>query len=184
MLIGIVAALIVLIVPLCGGSYAELAKLRLRGTWLVTLALAVQIVIISLVDIESETLTRWLHSLTYLMLGVCLAMNLRVRYLWVVALGWLSNAAVIVANAGVMPTSPAAARRIGRDTSLVFENSAVNADARLGFLGDVFATPKDMPLANVFSIGDVILLVGLAMVVYAASRRPSPAKPVVTTSPA
>ena len=32
---------------------------------------------------------------------------------------------------------------------------------RLGFLGDVFAIPAGFPLANVFSIGDVLIVLGV-----------------------
>ena len=49
-----------------------------------------------------------------------------------------------------------------------FANSAVVADARLQFLGDVFATPTWLPLHNVFSIGDMILIVGVAVLVHVA----------------
>ncbi len=41
-------------------------------------------------------------------------------------------------------------------------------DAKLQFLGDVFATPASLPLHNVFSIGDVILLVGVFVLVHVA----------------
>jgi hypothetical protein len=43
-----------------------------------------------------------------------------------------------------------------------FDNSAVVVHPRLAFLGDVFSFPKWFPLANVFSVGDVLLLVGAA----------------------
>ncbi len=41
-------------------------------------------------------------------------------------------------------------------------------DAKLQFLGDVFATPTSLPLHNVFSIGDAILLFGVIVLVHAA----------------
>ena len=39
---------------------------------------------------------------------------------------------------------------------------------KLLFLGDVFATPASLPLHNVFSIGDGILLLGVAVLVHVA----------------
>ena len=42
----------------------------------------------------------------------------------------------------------------------VFENSAALSDPRLGFLGDIFAVPASWPLSNVFSIGDILIVVG------------------------
>jgi hypothetical protein len=38
-------------------------------------------------------------------------------------------------------------------------------------LTDVFAIPAGVPLANVFSIGDVLIGVGIAVVIAAAMRR-------------
>ena len=41
-------------------------------------------------------------------------------------------------------------------------------NARFQFLGDIFATPANWPLHNVFSIGDGILLVGVFVLVHVA----------------
>ncbi len=43
-----------------------------------------------------------------------------------------------------------------------FRNSAAVAHPRLAFLGDVFAVPASWPLSNVFSVGDLLIAVGLA----------------------
>jgi hypothetical protein len=173
MLIAIVALAVAACVPLIGGRYAALGQLRIRGSWLVYVALGTQIAIISVFDIHSEAVSRGLHILTYLMIGVCLALNRTVRWLWVVALGWLCNFTAIVANAGVMPTSTSAAPTGGNGAaSTTFENSVPVADARLAFLSDIFTTPRGIPMANTLSIGDLLLLAGVALVIFAASRRP------------
>jgi hypothetical protein len=39
-------------------------------------------------------------------------------------------------------------------------------DPRLAFLGDVFAIPRGWPLANVFSVGDVLIAVGVVVAVH------------------
>ncbi len=42
-----------------------------------------------------------------------------------------------------------------------FTNSTlIHAGTALPFLGDVFALPRPIPLANVFSVGDVLIGVG------------------------
>ena len=97
-------------------------------------------------------------------------MNLRLRGMWVVGLGGLLNFIAIAANGGVMPASSSALRDAGRRvTSSSFENSTTVRGARLSFLGDVFAMPASWPLANVFSVGDVLIAVGVAIVVHQAS---------------
>jgi hypothetical protein len=50
-----------------------------------------------------------------------------------------------------------------------FTNSDYVENANLGFLGDVFAIPDGWPGANVFSIGDVVIVVGAFLVLHAAT---------------
>lgn len=170
MLIAILALACLACVPLIGGHYRALSNIHLRGGWLVTGALAVQIMIISVFDLRSEALARSLHVSTYLLIGVVIALNWSLQWLPVIAVGWLCNFVVIVANAGIMPTSSSAARTIGRHVSGQFENSTPTANAHLAFLGDNIATPRNWPMANILSVGDVVLLIGFALVIWTASR--------------
>lgn len=62
-----------------------------------------------------------------------------------------------------MPASRTALIAAGKPVAHAgFVNSAPVAHARLAFLGDIFSIPRSLPLANVFSVGDVLLLVGAA----------------------
>jgi MFS family permease len=45
-------------------------------------------------------------------------------------------------------------------------NSGAVADPKLWFLGDVFALPAGFPMANVFSVGDVLIVVGAFILVH------------------
>jgi hypothetical protein len=49
-----------------------------------------------------------------------------------------------------------------------FVNSGVLEDPRLALLGDVFASPSWLPLQNVYSPGDLLLLAGAFWVVHRA----------------
>src|SRR5206468_329874 len=83
-------------------------------------------------------------------------------------LGGALNLVAITANRGAMPASPtaeAAAGLTGTDPA----NSAVLAHPHLAFLGDVFAIPASWPLHNVFSVGDVVLVVGTALLIHRAT---------------
>ena len=77
-----------------------------------------------------------------------------------------SNFVVIVANGGVMPASRAAQVAAGLVGRQGFENSVAVAHPNLAFLGDVFAVPAGVPLANVFSIGDALLVLGIFLIVH------------------
>ena len=93
-----------------------------------------------------------------------------------VALGAVSNLAAVVANGGIMPTTAAALATAGLANDPGFSNSAILADPRLALLTDIFALPSWVPLANVFSVGDV--LIGLGVVaVLALGMRPTGTTP-------
>jgi hypothetical protein len=91
-----------------------------------------------------------------------------------VGLGAAANAVAIFANAGVMPASPHALAIAGLPPEKPgeFANSAVVDGPALGWLGDIFAVPASWPASNVFSIGDVLIAIGLTVGLHclAASR--------------
>jgi hypothetical protein len=87
-----------------------------------------------------------------------------------VALGAISNLAAIVANEGIMPTTAGALAAAGMDAEEGFSNSAVVANPALAPLTDVFALPPWLPLANVFSIGDVLIGLGIVLVIALGMR--------------
>lgn len=162
--------LAILSVPAAGGRLTSLVRLELRAGALLAAAIAVQIVVISVVPGD---LPGWaaatLHLITYGLAAGFLLANRRVAGLWVVAAGAAANAAAIAANNGVMPASSRALAAAGRAVVTgEFENSAVVAHPRLALLGDVFAVPERVPLANVFSVGDVLIVLGAAAVLHCA----------------
>jgi hypothetical protein len=148
-------------VPLAGGRLQKLATVRLRSAWTLPVALAIQLAITTVVPNGPKTLYAGAHLASYGFGAAFLAANRRVPGVWLLALGASLNLLVIVANGGVMPADPDALRLAGWPvTSSDFENSTALAHPRLAFLGDVFAIPKLVPLANVFSIGDVLIVLG------------------------
>jgi hypothetical protein len=66
-----------------------------------------------------------------------------------------------------MPARAGALRAAGRAvTGTEFANSATLSHPRLAWLGDVAAVPKGVPLANVFSVGDVLIVLGALVVLH------------------
>jgi hypothetical protein len=51
-----------------------------------------------------------------------------------------------------------------------FQNSTALADPRLAFLGDVFSLPASWPLSNVFSVGDVLIALGVVWALHRIGR--------------
>ena len=96
--------------------------------------------------------------------------NLAIPGIPIVALGAACNLAAILANGGRMPADPAALATAGLEVT-GSTNSVVVADPVLWPLTDIFAIPAWVPGANVFSIGDVLIAVGIAATIALAMRR-------------
>ena len=154
-------------VPLAGGRLSRLADIRLRAVPVVFAALAVQVVIISLIGGGPDWLHPALHLSTYAVALWFLWLNRSIPGAWLLGAGGLCNFVVIAANGGTMPASRGAIEAAGvAHGSQVFANSGVVEHARLAFLGDVFAIPASWPVHNVFSIGDVLIALGAFVLVH------------------
>jgi MFS family permease len=154
---------------LAGGRLAGLAELRLRRPWLVAAALVVQFAAFRLPGLPLPARALG-HLASYGAAGWFMVANRRIPGLWLVGLGAGLNLAAIAANGGVMPAAPAAAAAAGlQATPPGFSNSAVIPGARLTLLGDVFAIPRPWPFHNVFSLGDLLIALGAAVLVHRAT---------------
>jgi hypothetical protein len=162
--------LLLVTVPVAGGRLSKLSELEIRGLWLAAAAFAVQVVLVTIVPEGDETLHRVAHLVTYGLVAACILRNLDIRFMWVVAAGGLLNFVAIAANGGVMPASASALRTAALNASSGdFANSDLVRHPHVGFLGDVFAIPDGWPGANVFSVGDALMLLGAFLVLHAAT---------------
>ena len=159
-----------------GGQPSRLGELRIRFAWVCLLGLVIQVVLFS------DQVTAWIGDLgvpiyviSTFVVAAAVAANYRIPGMAIVALGAFSNLAAIVANGGYMPTTPEAMAALGFTEKNVYSNSALLEHPNLPWLTDIFAMPRWVPAANVFSIGDVLIFVGVVIVIVAAMRRPVPA---------
>jgi Family of unknown function (DUF5317) len=153
-----------------GGRTERLSHLHFRWPWLALGGLLIQ------VGLFSETgfaLAGGLAPLIYVastaVVLIAVVRNLPLAGMPVVALGAAANLAAILANAGAMPADPGALALAGL-TEGGHTNSVVVASPALQPLTDIFAVPAWVPLANVFSVGDVLIAIGIAWAVAAAMR--------------
>jgi hypothetical protein len=169
MILFALAALCVLSVPLAGGRLARLATIRLRWLWLAPLALALQVLIITLAPYGYRSIHVAVHLGTYGLAALFLWVNRRVAGMPVIAAGALLNALAIVVNGGVMPASTTAQRLAGLVVQPGrFENSTHLVHPHLLWLGDVIPVPG--PLPNVLSIGDCVIFAGMLMLLHLTCR--------------
>jgi len=168
---------------LVGGRLRNLERLRLRGGVLVGIALLMQLLIFPLGNLGPilPQASVPLHFVSYALLALFLVLNARHWPLAIVGLGLAANLLVIAFNGGYMPADPEALACAGVEEAaetLTAEGQVGNvicmsSDTRLNFLGDWLCLPKWVPLATAFSLGDLVIALGLVLFFPYAMRRPS-----------
>ncbi len=166
-------AAMLLVLAATRAPLARLAHVRIRHSWLLWLALADQVIIISVLPEAHPTVLAAAHIASYVAAGVCVVVNRHVAGVRLIGLGGALNGLVITLNGGMLPASEAALRTAGRAPEAgEFSNSGVLSDPRLPLLGDVFATPSWLPGHTVFSIGDIAIWLGIGWFLWRTCRPP------------
>ncbi len=166
-------ALVGLVVgKLAGGRLGALADTRIAGKQLVFAALGLQVIAFPFDFLPWTTPTSvarivWLVS--FALLVVMLVLNRTLRGAVVVAAGLTCNLVAVVANHGLMPVRLEALRASGTDYH-VHNNSIQLGHPNLAWLIDRWGAPHWLPLANVFSVGDVLIAVGTVVAIAGAMR--------------
>ncbi len=158
-----------------GGRLGGLAAFPLRWWPLAILGLGVQLVLFAGPVAERIAVLGaplYVASTTLVLLVVL--RNIRLPGFPLIAVGAGANLAAVVANGGLMPTTAEALATAGLSAATAlpgYSNSAIVANPVLGPLTDVLALPAWLPLANVFSVGDALVGVGLAIAIAWGMRR-------------
>ncbi len=185
MLIPLLIALAIVAGLLRGGSLRNFAALPLRLIPLIIASFVLQLFLFTpflhrpLIAVAVAPL----YLLSMAMAVVWVGLNWRIPGMPLIALGLGMNFAAIAANGGHMPVSLESARYAGKITNFAAGASVANnsllappEQVRLWILTDIIPLPKELPLANVFSIGDVLLVIGIALLCYRTIRHmPYPA---------
>lgn len=155
---------------LLGGRLERLSRLRFRWAPLALLGLAVQVALFSdpLAEVVGNAGPPIYVASTAAVL-VAVLRNIDIPGIAIVALGACSNLVAIIANGGYMPADPDALASIG-GIAPGYSNSSVVTDPALGPLTDIFVLPAWVPLANVFSVGDVLIGLGVVVAIMVAMR--------------
>jgi Family of unknown function (DUF5317) len=171
MFLGLCALALLVVVPLTGGSLGKVASLPFRGVrWLVG-ALVLQILVISVLTSLPHAVAVGGHVVSYAMLGWVLWLNRRLPGVLVIAAGAAANGVTIAINDGTLPASRSALRAAGIHLHAGFDNSGIVAHPHLAWLGDVMVTPSWLPMRNMLSIGDLLLLAGVCVLVFVSTRK-------------
>lgn len=170
---------------LLGGRIRGLSDLRLRYIWLPVVVFTVQAALLKTPLRElgwALLLTPVIVVATYVVLVGWLLLNRRSSGVPLVLAGAILNLVVIAANGGYMPVTPEAIERAGLgDRVLIQEGRTYVAGSKdvvleadetvLWPLSDVVVIPEGIPFSTIFSVGDLLIAVGVGRLAYAAVRR-------------
>lgn len=169
-----------------GGGLSGLVGFRLRGVWLIFVALAGELAILTLSRYMPRIFPDWLlpiQALRFLPLALFALLNIHRRYLWIIALGIALNISVITANGWRMPVSweissyPNALRSLTDGSRPEYMAMPGYAGANLWFLADIFLVPLGTS-GFAASVGDIVLGIGSLLLIQHAMARYSIGKHV------
>lgn len=177
-ILGVVASLI----QYRGRTASQIASIPLCYTWLALLALALQVPLLRTPSGPTKPLgvQQSLFLLSHLLLLAFVWINRRLTGIQILGIGVLCNILVIAANDGFMPITPETLVRInpgstwgqwplgyhyGGSKDIILPR--VRTD--LWLLSDILILPPPFPWPTAFSIGDV--LIGVGIVVLLAGTR-------------
>jgi hypothetical protein len=167
---------------------SQLANISLNSAWLAILALALQYPLLrapfgptQLVNVQQA-----LFLLSHLLLLTFVWQNRQLTAMWVVGLGLFCNLLVILANGGFMPISPETLTRINPGTTLDqwpahfhygYSKDVIlsRQDTNLWALSDILMLSPPFPWPTAFSLGDLMIGVGIVLLLRGprASLKPT-----------
>ena len=161
----------ILLAFVTGGRIDRLADLHLRWWGVALGGLLVQVILFSPLGESLAGIGPLVYVASTAAVFTTVLANLRRPGVALVAIGAFLNLAAIVANGGYMPTTSGALLAAGKDPAHGYSNSIELAQPRLALLTDLFGIPPVVPLANVFSVGDVCIGSGIAWLAFSTMRR-------------
>jgi len=159
----------ILVARLCGGSFKKLAAAEIRGAWMIFASLLVRFVLYGgWLKLDSVT-AGVLHTGSFVLLLFAFAANWDIHGMPLAATGSLLNAVAIGASGGRMPVTRAALEasglweKIGKALAAgeSMTHTLVEGPSNLAVVGDCFWFRLPWGTPNVFSAGDVLLMIGM-----------------------
>jgi hypothetical protein len=155
---------------------SQIASIPLHAPWLALVALALQVPLLRAPfgPTQQVMAANAVFLLSHLLLLIFVWLNRRLVGIQIVGLGVLCNLIVVLANGGFMPITPQALVRINPGSTLdqwtvgfhyggSKDVILLQQDTRLWVLSDVLVLPPPFPWPTAFSVGDLLIAVGIVV---------------------
>jgi len=168
---------------------SQIASIPLRAPWLALVALALQVPLIRapLGPTQQVVVAQALFLLSHLLLLTFVWLNRWLVGIQIVGLGVLCNLLVILTNGGFMPITPQTLVRINPGSTLdqwpVGYHYGNSKDVILlqeatvfWFLSDILVLPPPFPWPAAFSVGDMLIALGIVILLQGPVYLPVPGR--------
>jgi len=159
-----------------GSAFHRIAAIPLRSAWLALLAFVLQWPLLQAPagPVQLIGMQQALFLLSHLLLLGFVWRNRQLPGIQIVGLGVACNLLVIVANGGLMPIAPGTLVQINPGSTLAqwpigahygYSKDIIllREDVRLWALSDVLVIPPPFPRSAAFSLGDLLIAVGIVV---------------------
>jgi hypothetical protein len=172
--LAVILGLIASVIRHRSDAASQIALIPLRTPWLALVALALQLPLLRapFVPTQQVLAAKAFFLLSHLLLLIFVWLNRRLVGIQIVGLGVFCNLLVILTNGGLMPITPETLVRINPGStldqwSLGFHYSGskdvilLRHDTSLWVLSDTLVLPPPFPWPTAFSVGDLLIAVGI-----------------------
>lgn len=162
-----------ILVKIRKGKLTNIEKLEFHKGYLILIAGGIQLVLTILQKVDPswarpllDDYFIYIHGLSYVLILICVLMNIQRKSMKLFVIGVLLNFLVISFNGGKMPVSITGIKGISSTTielpnrEFDIKHIAVTPNTKLVYLADIILIPRPYPLPKILSIGDVFLMLG------------------------
>ncbi|NLD73898.1 MAG: DUF5317 domain-containing protein [Chloroflexi bacterium] len=186
LLVALIVALLAALIR--GGRISALGEVRFRAGWLAIVALAIQAVVIYLPHHTGTgpwSLGALFLAGSYVALVAVVVLNRHTPGMLLIGAGLAMNYLAMASNGGYMPIAPdaleqaglghlALAGEVGSRILATKDILLPREQTLLWVLSDILVIPDTLPISSVFSVGDVVVALGVC---WFFQRAMAPATP-------
>lgn len=163
----------IVLAKLRGGKLINLENVNIRGWYLFIISAIIQILLsfskkmgLALGNLTFEDYFVYFHALSYLLMVICIIINIKRSYMKLFLIGIILNFLVIFSNGGQMPVSLEGVKGINNEVEIEerdydIKHKSINKDTKFIYLSDIILIPPPYPLPKILSIGDLFLMAGV-----------------------